>query len=404
MIGKFMPKTKIYLLSAALVLFLLTWGTSYWIFNYFSRSPRYSSASPSPSPATGKKSKLDPSLPRTEVCPLNGALFTKPERDVWVTRRPLGIMIENSPDSRPQSGLAYADIVYEAVAEGGITRFMGMYYCDAALAGDLQIAPVRSTRIYFVNLISEYDGLYNHVGGAGNCDDPNVDPRAKALCAIGRNGIKDMDQFGLDFTTCHRVTNRLDHEVAYEHTMACFLDQLYKVAKERGWGASDSKGVAWDKNFELWKFKTPDTPATGDPATDISYYFWGGSRGVGEEFNNAFDVNWTYDSLTHVYQRSNGGQVAIDHETGEPLKFTNVVVQFARETATGDLEKHLLYDVIGTGKAIAFTDGVAVNATWSKPTRTARTVFKDARGREISFNPGPIWISILPLGNKVEYK
>src|SRR3972149_9971647 len=247
-----MKKTFFTYLAFGLSLFLLSSGFSYFIFSR-TASMTQSEVTQTPTKAP-KKAKVDPSLPRTEICPLNGALFTTLERDVWITRRPLGVMIENSLDSRPQSGLGTADIVYEAVAEGGITRFMAIFHCNAPYSGNLMIAPVRSARIYFVNLISEYDGLYNHVGGAGNCDDPNVDPRAKALCAIHSNKIKDLDQFGLDFKTCHRVTNRLDHDVAYEHTMACFSDALYTAAGKYNWTNVDAKGVSWDKNFKPWKF------------------------------------------------------------------------------------------------------------------------------------------------------
>jgi hypothetical protein len=399
-----MPQSKPFLILAAISLFLLTSGISYWLFNYLKVSKSFTSNSP-PITATSstKKSKIDPSIPRTEVCPLNGALFTKQERDVWETRRPLGIMIENSVDARPQSGLSTADIVYEAVAEGGITRFMGIFYCNAALSGNIMIAPVRSARIYFVNLIAEYDGLYNHVGGAGNCDDINVDPRAKALCAIRKNNIKDLDQFGLDFKTCHRVTNRLDKDVAYEHTMACFLEEIYKAGADRGWTNVDAKGVAWNKNFTPWQFKSPTDKSTGDPATSVSYYFWGHDKGVGEEFNKAFDVSWAYDPTTGNYTRSNASQVSLDLNTAEPLKFTTVIVQYAKETSAGDLEKHMLYENIGSGKALVFTNGVAVKANWSKPSLKARTIFTDAKGVQIKFNPGPIWISILPIGNTVTF-
>jgi hypothetical protein len=146
-----------------LVLFFASTGVSYSVFRFLNQAPS-SAVSPegaTPTPVS-RKSKLDPSLPKTEVCPLNGQLFTKPENEVWSARRPLAVMIENSVDSRPQSGLGSADVVYEAVAEGGVTRFMGMYYCDAAMTDDLMVAPVRSARIYFVNLVSEYDALYNH--------------------------------------------------------------------------------------------------------------------------------------------------------------------------------------------------------------------------------------------------
>src|SRR3972149_2008648 len=315
------------LLRAGIGLFLVSTGVSYAFFNFLKPSglsDRKSPGSEAPSLAA-KKSKIDPSIPRTETCPLNGEMFTKQERDVWESHRPLGIMIENSLDSRPQSGLGTADIVYEAVAEGGITRFMGMFYCDAALSGNITIAPVRSARIYFVNLISEYDGLYAHVGGAGNCDDPNVDPRAKALCAIQRYSIKDLDQFGRagDYKTCHRMANRLGKEVAYEHTMACFLDELYNVGTKWKWTNLDSKGVSWDKNFISWKFKSLTEKATGSPATNVSYVFWGSNR----DFNKSYDVEWKYDSSLGSYSRYNGGIQAIDLNTDESSQFKTVIVE-----------------------------------------------------------------------------
>lgn len=398
-----MGKSKVLPIFFLLGLFFLTAGGSFFLFKTLKASPTVVATDSSPNVSanpTGKKSKIDPSIPRTEVCPLNGAMFTKQEKDAWSVRRPLAVMIENSVDARPQSGLSTADVVYEAVAEGGITRFMGVFLCNAALAGNVTLAPVRSARIYFVNLMSEYDAIYNHVGGAGNCDDPNVDPRAKALCLLKTAKLKDLDQFGLDFKTCHRLTNRLDKEVAYEHTMACFLDELYNVAAKRGWTNVDEKGVPWDKNFTSWKFKSSTEKATNAVVSDISYVFWGHNR----DFNSAFDVSWKYDLSSNAYVRYNGGQQSVDLNTNEPLKFNTVIVQFVKETNTGDLEKHMLYDVIGTNKALVFTDGLAIEGTWAKSSRTSRTVFKDKSGKEIQFTPGPVWISVVPDTNTVSYK
>ncbi|KKU55910.1 hypothetical protein A3H89_00430 [Candidatus Amesbacteria bacterium RIFCSPLOWO2_02_FULL_48_11] len=392
-----MNKPVLVYIFLGLGLFLISAGLSFWLFTSLPKSTGIPISPLSASPSPGIRSKLDPSIPRTEICPLNGALFTKQERDVWETRRPLGVMIENSTDSRPQSGLSSADVIYEAVAEGGITRFMAMFYCAASMAGNITIAPVRSARIYFVNLISEYDGLYNHVGGAGNCDDANVDPRAKALCLIRTANIKDLDQFGWagDFKTCHRMTNRLDHEVAYEHTMACFSEELYKAAAKQKWTNVDAKGISWDKNFISWKFKKAPDKNTGSAARTISYSFWDGMPD--------YNVSWQYDSASNSYVHSNGGKQSMDLNTEEPLQFSNVVIQFTKEFSTGDVEKHMIYEVIGKGSAIVFMDGVAVDATWSKPTRTSRTIYKDQKGKEITFTPGPLWISILPIGNEVTY-
>jgi hypothetical protein len=269
---------------------------------------------------------------------------------------------------------------------------MGIFYCGAA-AGDVLLAPVRSARIYFTKLVTEYDALYNHVGGAGNCDDPTVDERAKALCFIQRNKIKDMDQFGLDFKTCHRLTNRTDKEVAYEHTMACFSDQLYKVAENRKWTNVDAKGVSWDKNFVSWKFKD-DSSAKGTN-TSVKFQFWNNQP--------AYNVEWQYDGANNQYKRLNGSEAALDHNDDSQLVAKNVVIQFVKETGPVDEHKHMLYEVTGTGKMILFQNGQSIQGTWSKTAPASRTKFLDANGKEINFIPGVVWIELVPAGNQIEY-
>src|SRR5574344_1657062 len=113
-------------------LFLLMSGLSYFVFDKILPSNQSESISPS---ATSSKTVdqttgvITFSGAKTEICPINGALYTKEEKNIWSTRRPLMVMIENHEEARPQSGLQSADVVYETVAEGGITRFMGVFYC-----------------------------------------------------------------------------------------------------------------------------------------------------------------------------------------------------------------------------------------------------------------------------------
>jgi hypothetical protein len=396
-------KRTIFTVVGFVALFGVSYGLSFLAFKYLPKSTSSSSSiANGKTPTPTKKPKVDPSIPKDQLCPINGGMFTKLEKDIWVTRRPLAVMIENSKDSRPQSGLSAADVVYEAVAEGGITRFMGLFYCNAALEGNLTLAPVRSARIYFVNFVAEYDALYAHVGGAGNCDDINVDPRAKALCSIQRYNVKDLDQMGRagDFKTCHRLANRLDHEVAYEHTMGCFMEELYKAGAKWGWTNVDEKDVSWDKGFVSWKFMPAGTKATGSPANTVSYAFWQ----TNPDFQSDYNVSWSYDSATDTYIRSNGGVQSIDLNTGEPLRFKTVIVEFAKETILDDVEKHLLYDTIGTGKGLAFMNGIATPITWSKLARATRTVYYESPGKELKLNPGPIWISIVPAQNTINYQ
>jgi hypothetical protein len=386
-----------------LALYLMATGLSYAAFSMKQTTTPTIPVSTQPNAnPSGSHFVIDPSIPRDQVCPLNGKMYTKQELDTWVTRRPLAVMIENHVDARPQSGLSSADIVYEAVAEGGITRFMGVFYCGAA-AQSVNVAPVRSARVYFLPWVLEYDALYNHVGGAG-CDD-SVDPRAKALCQIEDLKIKDMDEFALGVKTwdkkyklCAKNENRLGREVATEHTMVCTTEGLYHEAEHREWTNVDAKGVSWDKNFVSWKFKDDAVISDRGTATSIQFVAWKG------QFEKDFTVKWDYDKTSNSYKRNLAGAPHTDLETKEQLAAKSVIVLFAKETATGDEHGHLLYANTGSGDAIVFQDGSATKAIWKKATKTARTIFYDAKtNKEISLVKGQIWIEMLPTGTLVTY-
>jgi hypothetical protein len=334
---------------------------------------------------------IDPGEPKTETCPLNGALHTKTEKALWEKRRPMAVMIENHEDARPQSGLSSADIVYETIAEGGITRFMGVYYCGAAF-GDTILGPVRSARTYFLDWASEYsqNPIYVHVGGA------NTPGKADALGQItkyGWSGENDLNQFGLSVKECKRDGDRLSN-VAVEHTMYCFTENLWKLADKRGWAAEDSDKESWEDTFSSWKF-TDKTPDTGKSATSITFDFW-------DDFSQ-YTVSWQYSGDTKVYKRANGGKSHVDNNTKKQIESTTVMIQFVKETGPIDDLKHMLYGTTGTGKATVFVHGQAQALTWKKKTRLSRTVFYDTKGKEYSFQPGKIWIEAVPAGNTITY-
>jgi hypothetical protein len=299
-------------------------------------------------------------------------------------------MIENHQDARPQLGLSRADVVYEAVAEGGITRFMAAFYCDA-VRDNVTIGPVRSARTYFLDWASEYSKfpVYVHVGGA------NTPNKANALGQIedyGWAGYNDMNQFGLSVKECQRDdsalkdANNISH-VATEHTMHCFTQALWKLAEKRGFTSKDPKGAEWTDTFTPWKFEDP-SPAKEPTARVISFDFW-------KDFTQ-YAVKWEYDTFGNVYKRSNAGVSHIDYTTKKPLETRNLVLQYVKETGPIDAEKHMLYGTTGTGKATIFKDGTKIEGKWSKKDRLSRTVFTDNAGKEIKFSRGKIWIEALP--------
>ncbi len=392
-----MQKQKIAIIVTGLGLYLLTTGVSYGFFNLIGGSQsggQLVSPEVKISPKEKPKYKVDPSVPRDQVCPLNGVKYTKQEKEIWDTRRPLAVMMENSEEARPQSGISRADVVYEALAEGWITRFMGVFFCNTPME-NITFAPVRSARTYFLDWVSEYDALYNHVGGAGRCPDDTVDPRAKALCQIDQYGIKDLDQFGISYPDCYRNPDRLDHPVATEHTMVCFSDNLYKIAEKREWTNVDERGIAWDKNFKEWLFKEDTVEADRGTVNNIKIVFAQGYE--------KYDTEWEYDKTNNNYKRKTGGVAHLDLETKEQLTAKNVIVQLVKLTGPVDEHGHMLYGTIGSGKALIFQDGKVTVGTWAKKSRIGRTVYSDNLGKEIQLDRGVVWIEFIPSEQQVTY-
>lgn len=332
--------------------------------------------------------------PRTEECPLNGKMQTKAEKANWEKRRPLGIMVENHLEARPQSGLSSADIIYEAVAEGGITRFLTIFYCQDSK----YVGPVRSARIYFLQLLEGYGAnpLYAHVGGA------NTDGPADALGQIEKIGwalYNDLNQFSVPFPNFWRDYERLPNR-ATEHTVYTATSKLWDYAAgKRGLTNVDKKGKAWNASFTSWKFS--DDAKQGDRGTvaNISFGFW-------TSFASDYAVVWKYDKVANSYKRENGGAAHIDKDTDKRLEAKNIIVVFAKESLANDGYEggqHILYKVTGSGDAIVFQNGKAIQGTWTKKSVDARMKFTDENGKEISIVRGQVFVEILPIGNKVTY-
>lgn len=382
------------LVIMAVVLYTVSAGVSFSLFSNASvpTAPDGSSLQTALPGAGGEQE--DPSLPRTEVCPLNGNLHTKPAKEAWDKRRPLAVMIENHQESRPQSGLSSADVVYEAVAEGGITRFMGVYLCAF---GDIQLGPVRSARTYFLDWLSEYDALYAHVGGA------NTPGPANALGQIIDYKIKDLNQFGIGYPTFWRDYQRLGRPVATEHTMYSSTQKLWDIGAKKGWGVTDALGVRWDKSFVPWKFlKKDEAVSAGTAAAKVNVNFW--------ESQKNYSVEWNFDQACNCYKRKNGGEDHTDLNNKKQLQPATVIVRFQKESRANDGYEgnaHLLYANKGpqapSGKALVFMNGKVIKATWNKANRLGRETFKDEAGKEISLVPGQIWLQTVPEGSSVTY-
>lgn len=346
----------------------------------------------------GSLLQIDPSEPKDQVCPLNGKMYTQTEKTAWEKKRPLAVMIENSPDARPQSGLSDADIVFEALAEGGVTRFMAMFYCGVQV-NDTVLAPVRSARTYYIDWASGFNyPLYVHVGGA------NLPGPTDALGQLNSYGWaleNDLNQFSIGYPTFVRNENRLEKRVATEHTMETTTEKLWEVGAEREWtnlspkrtiGKKSVGGDDWKDGYTPWEFQ--DGSAGKGTTNAISYEFWDGFADYG--------VSWAYDSATNGYKRSMAGAPHLDLNNNEQIAVSNVVLLMTEEEVVNEL-KHMLYETTGTGDVMIFQNGEMIEGTWSKKSREAELEFLDAKGSPIKMVRGPVWISVLDSSTKITY-
>lgn len=297
--------------------------------------------------------------PATVPSELTG-LPVKPEVN---SKQVTAVMIENSPDARPQSGLKDAGLVFEAIAEAGITRFMALYQDSESN----YIGPVRSARPYYLDWLMPFDAAYGHVGGS---------PRALQL--IKMRNIKDLDQFGAA-GAYERVSSRYAPHNVYTNT-----DKLNKIEKERGFTKSIYRGFAR---------KTSEDPTDTPSAKTINFAI----------SSPLYNVRYDYQKSSNSYKRNMAGQPHKDEKSGKQLS-SKVVVALVMPYRLARDGYHSVYQTTGKGKLFIFQDGQVIKGTWHKQKPGQQFEFKDKTGEIISLTPGKTWITIVSSGDQVTYK
>jgi len=307
---------------------------------------------------------------------LTGESFTEEQAAYFKDQRPFGVMVNNHIDARPQSGLIYADLVYEIVAEGGITRYLAFFLSNTPE----KIGPVRSTREYYLVLVKELsDAMIMHIGYS-----------PQALIAIDTWPVRSLFRGGCEsMPGCEWRDN--PRNVAYEHTAYVNGTKLRELGASLGW---EGKG-----DIRVYKFKDTANKYAQKPSASnkISIDFW--TKG---DYSSIF----TYNSQNNTYLKHTGYDasdqpIAVkDQETGAQVEVKNLIVQFVTEdSVAGDDKGRLDYQLVGSGRALVFIDGKVIDSTWSKESRDERTIFYDTDGNEVEFNRGKFWIAIVPDRN-----
>lgn len=305
-------------------------------------------------PTVQPKPKPTPKPAPVYYSPLTGL---KVADQAATTQAVTAIMIENSPDARPQSGLKQAGVVYEAIAEGGITRFLALYQ----EAKPQLIGPVRSVRIYYVDWLAPYDASVAHIGGS-----------AAALAEVRNGHYRDIDQF---FNSAYywRATDRYA-----PHNVYTSFEKLDALNQAKGYTESNFTGFP----------RTDDKPAATPDATGIDIKF----------SSPAYNPHYDYDPSTNSYLRSILGQPSLDREDGQLNPKVVIAIKVDMSLVLEDGYRESIV-TSGTGQAYIFQNGTVTEATWSKPDRGSQISFNSADGQPIKLNRGQTWIEAVPNGS-----
>jgi hypothetical protein len=310
-----------------------------------------SQPSESPVPTTDPTESPTPSEE-----PEEGFIFPDP------SVRPWAASIDNQGEKPfPQGGLSDAQIVYEIPVEGGVTRYLALFWkADVDLIG-----PIRSARDYMLDVFMPYDGILVHVGGSPQAlADIRDNPEVESLNAMINAGsifeelTDDPKNWQDTYTTGEKISDFLESK-SYDLT-------------------TDSSDAMMKYHDEMM------IPETSMQANMVSIIY--------SELNRCAYI---YDETRQVYFRNRDGSAHIDRNDGDPFEVANIIIQkVTTRKINGDTEGRLEVDMIGSGEGYYLTGGKSIEITWEKTERFGPTKYYDSEGKEIILNPGNTWIQI----------
>lgn len=305
-----------------------------------------------------RPSRDAPTTTLAPFAPLTGVALTDQAR---LARPALVVKVENAPASRPQSGLDLADVVYEEIVEGGVTRFLAVFHStDADLVG-----PVRSVRPSDPDIVAPFGGLFAYSGGI-----PTFIQALQRTPGITDVGVDRLDE-GPDKPYTRRPDRRPPSNL-YTST-----PKLYAKAPATG---TRPPGRFAEFLEEGQAFTTPGATPAANLTTTVG----------------TTSVVFNYDAASKTYRR-----VGLVDGAGVAAP-ANVIVQFTRYQETDEtdqtdatVEKAV---TVGTGDALILSGGMAVRGRWSKTAASAYTTYTDAAGAPVKLSPGRTWVELARTG------
>ncbi len=296
--------------------------------------------------------------------PLSGLEVEPPE---LLERRPIAVKIDNHPNARPQSGLHEADLVYELLVEGGLTRFIAVFHhSDSAYLGPIRsLRPTDSTLVTYLNAPLQISGGQDWIQSLA---------RSRGLLMIGDDRISTF-----------RVGSRRPPHNLYGTT-----EKMRQTADRRGWEDEPPDPI--------FTFGEPTIALT--PASTVIL-----------DWSKQPEVIWRFDPITETYVRSirdvPHDSLSIDGERNQIAADTLLVLITGRYTARPSSGKGTpvpALETFGVGKALLFYDGAVLQGTWARDSYDDPFELALPTGAEMVVPRGKMWISVFPSTGSVDWE
>ena len=280
--------------------------------------------------------------------------------------RPFAVMINNIKVATPHSGISRADIIFETLAEGGLTRLMAVYQDIYDMD---TIGSVRSARPYFLDIAQGLDAVFVHAGGS---DD--------AYIAIKDRNIDNIDGVHGTGETFFRDSWRKEN-MGYEHSLMLDPSLLEAYCKEHNVRTEHNGDYDTGLGFS-------DVPALKDPSS---------ATAVEVVFSGAKSTDFSYDDVLGEYVVSQYGTKMTDSLDGNAVKAKNIVVMSAPiSPIPGDTEGRVSENLVGSGKGYFFCNGEVSEILWSKEGYTAPFIYTYSDGTRVQLGRGVTYFCIIP--------
>lgn len=284
--------------------------------------------------------------------------FTGERVEEEITARPVLVTINNHPLARPQSGLAEADVVYEMLAEGDVTRFLALYQSEIPES----IGPIRSARDYFIDIAKGLDAFYIAHG---------YSPDAKSL--LDKRVVEHMNGMQYDGIYFKRSSERKAPHNSYT------TGENIALGAEKV-GAS----LLYQKKVSYPFYDAEDNVKIGVQANEVAIQYSNGGK---------FNSHYLYDAEKNRYTRFSANVQTEDYVTKQPIELSNVLF-FEMPHRVIDNEGRRDITIVGGGNAYVFQAGMMREVKWENADGMLIAIEED--GSEVKLVPGKTWVHLVP--------